>query len=114
ADPGGGEGPKEPRAFNPGPSRHRFPPFIGERVWHPHVAPIRLVLDDDQPPAGPQHAMHGLEHGILVADEMQRVGHQHTVQVMKTEWAREVGDPGFEAAGDALDGTPVLVYRDDV
>ncbi len=60
--------------------RHLLPARVRERVRHPRVAPIRSVLDHDQPAARPKHRLDACQHRALVAEKVQRVGHDDAVQ----------------------------------
>lgn len=114
AEPAARDGAQESRACEAGPSRHRHPPLIAERVRHPRVAAVGSVLDDDQPAAFSKHRVHRGQDRLFVAHVVQRVRHQDAIEVLKVQRACEVGDSGLEASRDRPQHVGILVHRDDV
>src|SRR5262249_41712674 len=51
-----------------------------DRVRHPEVAAICVVLDQHQTPPGLEVAVDELEHGVLPADEVQGVRHHDPLE----------------------------------
>lgn len=60
-------------------------------MGHPRIPVVGVVFDQEETAAGPQMSQKTPENRLLVADEMQRVGHQDAVQSRKLERACEVG-----------------------
>ena len=90
---------------------------------HPRVAAVGAVLDHDQPPARAQHRVHGCHNVALVAEKVQRVGHDDAVETGKWKRAPEVGDPDVERCrrvppphllGEPAQGATVAIDRVDV
>ncbi len=63
----------------------------------PHVAPVCIVFDQDETPAGAQVAAYQLQDGVFVAHEMEGVSHYDTIQQGKIESPGKIG-------GDVMDG----------
>lgn len=64
-----------------------------ERVRHPGVAVVRVVLDHDQPPARPEYRADRREHGSSIPDEVEAVGGKHPVE-----------RPAWQASGEVARG----------
>jgi hypothetical protein len=78
-----------------------------QRVGDPGVPAVRVVLNEDQATAGPEHRAHTRQHRPLVLHEMQRVRHDDPVEIVEVELAREVADLRV----DAGDGPPLRETR---
>ena len=85
---------------------------------HPRIATVGSVLHDYQLPSGSKHVAHRFEDRRCVADEMERVGHDDSVEARETEWTREVGNFGLHplphSFGESLERAGVAVDRCDV
>src|SRR5579859_7917164 len=84
---------KEPRRSESRAARERFPGGVGEWIRNPGIAAIGIVFDDHKAPAWLEIAAHEAQHALFVALEVERVGHDDTIQRRQIERTGEVSGP---------------------
>src|SRR5947209_11503145 len=80
----------------------RFPGGVGEWIGYPHVTVVGVVFYQEEATAGAQVAAYELEHGVLFAEEVQRVGHDYAVERWQVETLGEIGVEVVDGGGGKL------------
>src|SRR5216683_1035536 len=110
-----GHGAEETGPFEPRLGSHLLPSRIRKGMRHPRVAAIGPVFDDDQAATRFQHRLHRCKDRALVAEEVQRVGHDDPVEARQCERSSEISDeyvePGRGKPHSHLRGQPAKHAR---
>lgn len=94
-----------------------------ERVWHPGIAGIRVVLHDQQATPGPEGGANPGQYAPSIGDEVEAVGREDPVEWAKRNRIREVedvcldvrlGEPHPDAHINPNHGPRVPVRREDI
>ncbi len=78
------------RLTETGRGRQLLPRGETQRMGHPAIAAIHIVLDENEATRRFQQAAYNRHDRQLVLDEVQRIRHDHTIQRRQIERLREI------------------------